>query len=101
MGDTIDNIKGVPGIGEKGAQGLIATYGSLENLIANAEKVSHKRYREGLQRHADDARQSRELARIRTDVPVMFDSEAVRYRGGSREQSFKIFNELAFRSLAA
>src|SRR5262245_53632309 len=101
MGDTIDNIKGVPGIGEKGAQGLIATYGSLENLIANAEKVSHKRYREGLQRHADDARQSRELARIRTDVPVVFDSEAVRYRGGSRELSFKIFNELAFRSLAA
>ena len=101
MGDTIDNIKGVPGIGEKGAHELIATYGSLENLIANASKVSHKRYREGLLGHADDARQSRELARIRTDVPVAFDAEAVRYRGGSRQESFKIFNELAFRSLAA
>jgi DNA polymerase I len=101
MGDTIDNIKGVPGIGEKGAQELIATYGSLENLIANASRVSHKRYREGLLGHADDARQSRELAQIRTDVPVSFEPEAVRYRGGSREQSFKIFNELAFRSLAA
>src|SRR5213596_1851304 len=42
MGDTIDNIKGVPGIGDKGAQQLIATYGSLENLIANAAQVSHK-----------------------------------------------------------
>ena len=101
MGDTIDNIKGVPGIGEKGAHELIATYGSLENLLANASKVSHKRYREGLLGHADDARQSRELARIRTDVPVAFDAAAVRYRGGSREESFKIFNELAFRSLAA
>jgi len=101
MGDTIDNIKGVPGIGEKGARELIATYGSLENLLANASKVSNKRYREGLLANAESARQSRELARIRIDVPVDFDVAAVRYRGGSREQCFRIFNELAFRSLAA
>src|SRR5712691_2207655 len=56
MGDTIDNIKGVPGIGDKGARDLIATYGSLEQLLANAAKVSHKRYREGLLAHADSAR---------------------------------------------
>src|SRR5438874_9762805 len=48
MGDTIDNIKGVPGIGEKGARDLIVAYGSLENLIAHAAEVKHKRYREGL-----------------------------------------------------
>src|SRR6476660_4994129 len=73
MGDTIDNIKGVPGIGEKGARELIAQYGSLEALIEHAAEVKNKRYREGLLGHIDDARQSRELARIRTDVPVEFD----------------------------
>ena len=48
MGDTIDNIKGVPGIGEKGARELIVQYGSLENLLAHAAEVKNKRYREGL-----------------------------------------------------
>src|SRR5919204_3352093 len=48
MGDTIDNIKGVPGIGDKGARELIATYGSIENLLANAAEIKNKRYREGL-----------------------------------------------------
>src|SRR5262249_8159144 len=60
----------------------------------------NKRYREGLQNHADDARQSQVLARIHTDVPVEFDRDAVRYRGGSRDASFRIFNELGFRTLA-
>src|SRR4029434_5638178 len=78
MGDTIDNIKGVPGIGDKGARELIATYGTLENLLAHAGEIKNKRYREGLQAHAEDARQSQVLARIRTDVPVPFDPEAVR-----------------------
>ena len=98
MGDTIDNIKGVPGIGEKGARELIATYGTLENLIAHAGEVKNKRYREGLQAHADEARQSQVLARIRTDVPVPFDADAMRYRGATRERCFRIFNELGFRA---
>ncbi len=100
MGDTIDNIKGVPGVGEKGARELIVQYGSLENLLAHAAEVKNKRYREGLLAHQEAARQSRELARIRTDVPVEFDPEAMRYRAGSRERSFEIFNELGFRALA-
>src|SRR5947207_9078031 len=100
MGDTIDNIKGVPGIGDKGARELIATYGTLDNLLSHAAEIKNKRYREGLLGHADEARQSQVLARIRTDVPVEFDPEAVHYRGGSRERSFQIFNELGFRSLA-
>ena len=100
MGDTIDNIKGVPGIGEKGAIQLITEHGSLENLIAHAAEVKHKRYREGLLANIDNARQSRELARIRTDVPVPFEAESMRFRGGSRERSFQIFNELGFRAFA-
>jgi DNA polymerase I len=101
MGDTIDNIKGVPGIGEKGARELIATYGTLENLIAHAGEIPQKRYREPLLANIEPARQSRELARIRVDVPVEFDPAAVRYRGASRERCFQIFNELAFRTLVA
>src|SRR5882762_5421875 len=101
MGDTIDNIKGVPGIGEKGARGLIATYGSLDNLIAHAADIPQKRYREPLLANVDAARQSRELARIRTDVPVEFDPDALRYGGASRDRCFQIFNELAFRTLVA
>ncbi len=99
MGDSIDNIKGVPGVGEKGARDLIARYGTLEALLAHAGEVSNKRYREGLQNHADDARQSRELARIRVDVPVEFDPEALRYRGASRERCFAHFTKMGFRSL--
>ena len=101
MGDAIDNIKGVPGIGEKGARDLVATYGSLDNLIAHAADVPQKRYREPLLANIESARRSRELARIRTDVPVAFDPDALRYRGASRERCFQIFNELAFRNFVA
>src|ERR1700682_1660101 len=96
MGDTIDNVKGVPGIGDKGARELIATYGTLDNLLSHAAEIKNKRYREGLLGHADEARQSQNLARIRTDVPVEFDAAAVTYRGGSRERAFEIFNEPGF-----
>jgi DNA polymerase-1 len=101
MGDTIDNIKGVPGIGDKGARELIATYGSVEALLAHASEIKNKRYREGLLGHAEGARQSLTLARIHTDVPVEFDATAVRYRGASRERCFQIFNELAFHTIVA
>ena len=99
MGDSIDNIKGVPGIGEKGARDLIAQYGTLESLLLHAGEVSNKRYREGLQQHAEDARRSRELAQIRTDVPVEFDPQALRYRGPSRQRLFEHFTRMGFRSL--
>jgi DNA polymerase I len=99
MGDSIDNIKGVPGIGEKGARDLIDKYGSVEALVAHAGEISNKRYREGLLNHADDARQSRELARIRTDVPVEFAPDELRYRGPTRERCFELFSRLGFRTL--
>ena len=99
MGDSIDNIKGVPGIGEKGARDLIAQHGSLDALLAHAAEVTNKRYREGLLEHAEDARQSRDLARIRTDVPVQFNAAALRYRGASRERCFELFTRLGFRTL--
>jgi DNA polymerase I len=101
MGDSIDNIKGVPGIGEKGARELIGAHGSLETLLAAAPTIQQKRYREALVTHAQSARESRELARIRTDVPVTFDPDAVRYRGPTRERAFELFSRLGFRTLVA
>jgi DNA polymerase-1 len=99
MGDSIDNIKGVPGIGEKGARDLIAIYGDLENLLAHAAEIPNKRQREGLQNHAEDARQSRTLARIHVDCPVDFDPESMRYRGASQQRCFELFTRLGFRTL--
>ncbi|HUK35400.1 MAG TPA: DNA polymerase I, partial [Vicinamibacterales bacterium] len=98
MGDTIDNIKGVPGIGEKGAKELIGKYGSLDNLIAHASELTPKR-RETLLANVDAAHQSRELATIHTSVPVEFEPEKLRYGGSARERCFKIFSELGFTTL--
>ena len=98
MGDTIDNIKGVPGIGEKGAKELIGKYGSLDNLLAHTSELTPKR-RETLVANVDVARQSRELATIHTSVPVDFNPEALRYRGWERARCFQIFSELGFTTL--
>jgi DNA polymerase I len=99
MGDAIDNIKGVPGIGEKGAKDLIAAFGSLDVLLARAAEVPQKRYREALLANADAARQSLELARLRTDAPITFEIEKFRYRGPDRSACFELFSMLGFRSL--
>ena len=99
MGDSIDNIKGVPGIGEKGARDLIATSETLDALLERAATLPQKRYREALATYADDARTSRELLRIRTDVPVEADFASFRYAGPSRERCYEIFSRLGFRTL--
>jgi DNA polymerase I len=100
MGDAIDNVKGVPGIGEKGARDLIATHGSLDALLANAASLTQKKYREALIDHGDSARASRTLLRIRTDVPLpMVDVSCFDYRGADRQTCFELFSLLGFRSL--
>ena len=72
---------------------------TLEALLAHAGEVSNKRYREGLQQHAEDARQSRELARIRTDVPVDFDAGGAALSRRARQRCFEHFTRMGFRSL--
>ena len=99
MGDSIDNVAGVPGIGEKGARDLIATYGSLEALLSHAAEVKQKKYRDGLLTFADQARQSRQLVTIRTDVEVPFETERFRFRGANRERCYELFSKLEFRTL--
>ena len=101
MGDAVDNVKGVPGIGEKGARELVNQFGSLDALLDRTEEVQSKRYRNALEQHAGDARHSRELVTIRTDVPVAFDTDALRYRGPSNERCYALFSDLGFRTLIA
>ena len=99
MGDSTDNVKGVPGIGEKGARDLIATYGSLDALLERASEVKAKKQREALLAHAEDARLSRRLVTIDTAVPVRFDPDALRFRGASRQRCYTLFSTLGFRTL--
>jgi DNA polymerase-1 len=99
MGDSIDNVAGVPGIGEKGARDLIASFRSLDELLDRTSEVAQKKYREGLQTYADQARQSRELVKIRTDVDVPFEPDLFRYRGPSNERCYALFSRLGFRTL--
>ena len=101
MGDAVDNVKGVPGIGEKGARELIGAHGSLDALLEHTADVKKKKQRTALEQHADEARKSRELVTIRTDVPVSFEPETLRYRGPSPERCFTLFTALGFRTLVA
>ena len=66
-GDSVDNIPGAPGIGDKGARQLIADYGSVEGAMANAEEVKRKAYRESLQNNVKQIELSKKLATIATD----------------------------------
>ena len=99
MGDSIDNIPGVPGIGEKGAKSLIQEYGSLEDLLARAGEVTRKAYREGLQQHAEQARLSKELSTIHTNLDVPFDPEALHRDPPDVEALRQVLTELEFFSL--
>jgi DNA polymerase-1 len=100
LGDAVDNVPGVPGIGEKGARDLLQEHGSLEALLERAETVKRKSYREGLLAHADAARLSKELVTLRTDLPVALDLEALRRREPDRGAAQALFRELEFTSLA-
>jgi len=99
MGDSIDNIPGAPGIGSKGAVQIIQQFGSIENALQGWETVKHKTYRESLRDNADLIRQSRELARIRTDLDVPLELEEIRTKPPDRSAAYEIFRELEFSAL--
>ena len=100
VGDAVDNVPGVPGIGEKGARDLIREYGSLEAALENAEKVKRAAYRTGLLEHRDDAILSKRLVTLRQDVPVTLDLELLRCLGMDRTRAHALFTELEFAALA-
>ncbi len=99
MGDSIDNIPGVPGIGEKGAKSLIQEYGSLEELLARAGEISRKAYREGLLENQEQARLSKELSTIQTGLEIPFEPDALHRDPPDVDALRKVFSELEFFSL--
>jgi DNA polymerase-1 len=99
VGDSSDNIPGVKGIGEKGAANLMNEYGSLDAILDNAEKVKAKRAREALLAYAEDARLSRELSRLREDLPVDLDPERAKIPEADVEALTAIFRELELKRL--
>ncbi len=100
MGDSIDNIPGVPGIGEKGAKALIQEHGSLDALLARAGELTRKAYREGLLAHEAQARLSKELSTIHTNLEIPFDPQALHHDPPDTDALRKLFTELEFFSLA-
>ena len=99
MGDTSDNIPGVPGIGEKTALNLISEFGSVEGVLENVAKVKSAKIRESLEKNADLARLSRELATLRTDLGIDFNLEDARYTEPDRERLHELYRECEFSSL--
>ncbi|UCC71786.1 MAG: DNA polymerase I [Gemmatimonadota bacterium] len=99
VGDSSDNIPGVRGVGPKTAVQLIAQFGALEDILAHADDVTQKRAREALKRHAADARLSKELVTIRTDVPIKLELDELEAGEPDRERLRDLFIELEFHSL--
>jgi DNA polymerase-1 len=97
-GDAVDNIPGIPGIGEKTAKSLIKQYGSVENIIAHAHELKGKQ-RENVETYAEQGMISKKLATIILDVPVEFDEKALELEEPSRELLEPLFAELEFRTI--
>lgn len=99
MGDASDNIPGVPGIGEKTAQALIKQYGTIEELLSRAHEITKPKLRQTLLESGDLARLSRELARLRTDVPLELNYEDLKLKQPDSAVLLTILRELEFPSL--
>jgi len=97
-GDAVDNIPGIPGIGEKTAKSLIKQYGSVENIIAHAHELKGKQ-RENVETYAEQGMISKKLATIILDVPVEFDENSLELEEPSRELLEPLFAELEFRTI--
>ncbi|MEE1946575.1 DNA polymerase I [Pedobacter sp. KR3-3] len=97
-GDAVDNIPGIPGIGEKTAKALIKQYGSMENIIANAHELKGKQ-RENIENFAEQGLVSKKLATIILNVPIEFNETALQLEEPSRELLEPLFAELEFRTI--
>ncbi len=99
MGDSVDNIPGLPGVGEKTAKKFIAQFGSLENLLANTGQLKGK-MKEKIEANKELGLLSKKLATINTNAPIEFDEKQYRLDTPDFEQTNAIFKELEFRRIA-
>ena len=100
VGDTSDNVPGVKGIGEKTAQELVNSYGTVENILAHAAELTKKRPREALLAQSEQALLSKELVTIRDELPVTLDLEAMRLSEPDLARLRTLYVELEFHTLA-
>ncbi|MEZ0538581.1 DNA polymerase I [Fibrella arboris] len=98
VGDAVDNIPGIPGIGEKTAQKLIAEFGSVENLIANADQLKGK-LKENVVQYGQQGLLSKELATIHMEVPIEFDEAALLHSEYDTARLGALLDELEFRQM--
>ena len=98
-GDSVDNIPGAPGIGDKGSVDLIKEFGSVEAALDRADEVKKKTYRESLQNNRDNILLSKELVTIHTEVPIDFSIEAMRTQPVDNAACRALFSELEFTTL--
>jgi DNA polymerase-1 len=98
-GDAVDNIPGIPGIGEKTAKALVAKYDSIEGLLAHTHELKGKQ-KENVEQYRDQALLSKQLATIDTNVPIAFDEHALVLEEPDKEACEKLFTELEFRTLS-
>ncbi len=99
-GDSIDNIPGIPGVGEKKATQLVNEFDSVENLVQNYSKIKNDKLRELVGQYTEQALLSKELATIALDAPIDFDEESMLLTAPDFERLKELFNELEFRNLA-
>ena len=98
MGDAVDNIPGIPGIGEKTAMKLVQQFGSLEGVIENADKLKGKQ-QENVIAFAEQGRMSKMLATINVNAPVELDHDALHLDPPDKDKVLEVFSELEFKNL--
>ncbi len=99
MGDSSDNIPGVPGIGEKTATALIVSYGSIENAYEHVEEIKPNRAKENLKNHYDMAQMSKELATIDIDAPIAYSLEDSKVEDLFTEEAYLLCKRLELKSI--
>ena len=99
MGDSSDNVPGIPGIGPKTADSLLGQFGSLAEILDKCDQIKGKGVRAKVTEHADSARMSRELVTIMTDVPIECDLETLRLKPFDYEATKALFMRLEFHRL--
>lgn len=99
MGDSSDNIPGVPGVGVKRATNLLKEYQTLDNIYDNLDKITAKKLNENLTNHKEDAYLSYDLATIKRDSPIEISLEDLNYSGYEDDEVIELFQTLEFRSL--
>lgn len=99
MGDSSDNIPGVPGIGEKTALELINQFGSLEEVVANSDRISKKKISQNLREYAEQARFSKKLVTIDTAAPFKLDLKKLSKKDFDSPKLRQFFKEMEFTSL--